>query len=108
MMGGYSAPPAVHSSLDRVTEAETIIVTSQRDMLRRNHGTRPGSGVGQPLPSPTGISISNPCPNLHGYLPRRASTVPMVFCARNGPKQVHESRVYSITSSARTRSAGGI
>jgi len=47
MMGGYSAPPAVHSSLDRITEAETIIVTSQRDILRRNHGTRPGSGVGQ-------------------------------------------------------------
>src|SRR5262245_11697579 len=29
MMGGYSAPPAVRSSLDRTTEAETIIVTSQ-------------------------------------------------------------------------------
>jgi len=47
-MSGYSAPPAVHSSLDRITEAETIIVTSQTDVLRRNHGTRPGPGVGQP------------------------------------------------------------
>jgi hypothetical protein len=46
MTGGYSAPPTVHSSLDRITEAETSIVTSERDMLRRNHGTRPGSGVG--------------------------------------------------------------
>jgi hypothetical protein len=44
MMGGYSAPPAVHSSLDRITE--TIIVTSQADVLRRNYGTLPGSRVG--------------------------------------------------------------
>src|SRR5262245_18383980 len=29
MMGGYSAPPTDHSSLDRITEAETIIVNSQ-------------------------------------------------------------------------------
>src|SRR5262245_8880617 len=28
---------------------------------------------GQPLPSATGISISNPGPNLRGYLPYRAS-----------------------------------
>src|SRR5215510_565326 len=44
MMGGYSAPPAVHSSLDRTTKAETIILTSQTDVLRRNHGTRFGVG----------------------------------------------------------------
>jgi len=41
MMGGYSAPPAVHSSPDRITEM--IIVTSQTDVLRRNYGTQPGS-----------------------------------------------------------------
>ena len=35
----------VHSSLDRITEAEMIIVTRQRDMLRRNHGEQPGSFV---------------------------------------------------------------
>ena len=53
-MTGGSPPPPVHSSLDRITEAETIIVTSQRDMLRRNHGTQRGSGVGKKAPLGSG------------------------------------------------------
>jgi hypothetical protein len=55
MMGGYSAPPAVHSSLDRITE--TIIVTSQADVLRRNYGTQPGSRVGHVWTAPCGQAL---------------------------------------------------
>src|SRR5262245_22527842 len=36
---------------------------------------------GQPPPSATGSSISNPCPNLLGYLPRRVPTVPVALSA---------------------------
>jgi len=40
------------------------------------------TGMGQPLPSATGFSISNPGPNLRGYLPCRASTAPMALRAK--------------------------
>jgi hypothetical protein len=61
MMGGNSAPPPIHSSLDCITEAETIIVTRQRDMLRRNHDTGHGFGLGQEHACSTSVAPVRCC-----------------------------------------------
>ena len=49
------------------------------------------TALGQPLPSATGFSILSPGLNLHGYLPYRASTVPMALCARNDPAHLQKN-----------------
>src|SRR5262245_52283783 len=59
------------------------------------------SWLGQPLPSATGFSISNPCPNLHGYLPCRASTTPMALRAMNGPEQAQQEQPLAPSAQAR-------
>jgi hypothetical protein len=40
---GCSAPMGIHDAPEFYTEFETIIVTSQRDMLRRNDDAQTGS-----------------------------------------------------------------
>jgi hypothetical protein len=101
MMGGYSAPPAVHSSLDRITE--TIIVTSQADVLRRNYGTLPGSRVGH----------FRHCPSVWF---RSSSAVSRMFEGENvyAPLTVrrwtrfHRRSPHSICTLADTRKARGV
>jgi hypothetical protein len=94
MMGGYSAPPAVHSSLDRITE--TIIVTSQADVLRRNYGTQPGSRVGHVWTAPCGqalfgvVTIAVGCSHVSGLLVQPFFTTAGPDVVREvGPDQEH-------------------
>ena len=67
------------------------------------------SESGLPLPSATGFTISNPCPNLHGYLPCRASTAPMALRATQQARwpQAHLRQIIGVVETRVRSNSGG-